>query len=723
MSSEYTTILDAGVQTTIPDIAVHAQQLVYLDFDGADTAYHGELLTIDGIHVEDSGFDQVSISFIVKSLNAQFDDSVLFTAVRPESTDAYSTIYIGVTSAFDEYGSFLGLAETVDSGNLISDDNAFVFLDSTAATELVTSVIAHETKHLLGTLDHGGDGLARYAEVIDIMNGEVVNRRSVNSGTSMLIWSGGTANSTVINSAGALRVYNGGIVNQTIVSRYGDLYVSIGGIANNTIVNGFGEAGVYSGGVANDTIVNSYGDLLVFSGGTANHTTVNSWGEILVYNGGVANGIDLDDYAAMLYVRSGGTANSTTLDGNGYIYLSSGGTANNTTMNRGTMYVYSGGTANGLNLHSGASVYIDSGGTALNVVNSDYALSVDVIKGDSETVVKGTNADGTEFFVSNGRAYHVHGRLSVESGGTADYTAVEYYITIDGTANHTIANGGLVHLYNGVANDTILNSNGGLEVSGGTANHTIANMGDVCIYSGGTINDLVLNVGSLCVSNGGIMNFTTVNSGGTVHMYKGGMATDLIVNSGGELIVSRGAILEGDILLAGTATMSGTVSASMATITFGLNQRTPTDSYIVNNISPISDASFAIMVADDQKEGTYQLVGKASGFSDAVTVQGLNQEFYGMLSVGETISVDDKDYSLLNESSVLSIRVKSNLPDTTPPTITNISANTTLLTNSDVIVTADFGDDEELASQQYRIDSGGWNAYTSGVTMAQNGMV
>ena len=115
---------------------------------------------IDNITVDDSGFDSTAISYIVAALNAQFDDDVVFTAELSE-TDEYSTIYIGITSAFDAYGDFLGLAETIDSGNQIHDDNAFVFLNSTVSVELVTSVIAHETEHLVNGLEHDVDGLEK----------------------------------------------------------------------------------------------------------------------------------------------------------------------------------------------------------------------------------------------------------------------------------------------------------------------------------------------------------------------------------------------------------------------------------------------------------------------------------------------------------------------------------------------------------------------------------
>ena len=152
----------SGIQTVIQQSATEVPQVVYLDFDGAETSYNGELVTIDNVTVEDSGFDSESIAFIVDVLNEQFGDDVVFTADIPQTYE-YSTIYIGVTSAFESYGDFLGLAETIDSGNKIHNDNAFVLLNFTTSLDLVTSVIAHETEHIVHGTEHEGTGLEKYA--------------------------------------------------------------------------------------------------------------------------------------------------------------------------------------------------------------------------------------------------------------------------------------------------------------------------------------------------------------------------------------------------------------------------------------------------------------------------------------------------------------------------------------------------------------------------------
>ncbi len=61
--------------------------------------------------------------------------------------------------------------------------------------------------------------------------------------------------------------------------------------------------------------------------------------------------------------------------------------------------------------------------------------------------------------------------------------------------------------------------------------------------------------------------------------------------------------------------------------------------------------------------------------------------------------------------------------DKEAPTITGIAADTATATNRDVTVTANFADNVALATKQYKIGTGSWQNYTSGVTMTVNGAV
>ncbi|MBP5411478.1 MAG: pre-peptidase C-terminal domain-containing protein, partial [Lachnospiraceae bacterium] len=74
------------------------------------------------------------------------------------------------------------------------------------------------------------------------------------------------------------------------------------------------------------------------------------------------------------------------------------------------------------------------------------------------------------------------------------------------------------------------------------------------------------------------------------------------------------------------------------------------------------------------------------------------------------------------ESKYASLRVVG--IDLVPPTISNVAANITTVTNTDVIVTAEFADDVALASSLYKIgENGNWLDYVDGVTVKENSTV
>ncbi len=146
-----------GLQLVDPDISSWNGQIIYLDFDGQeDVTYNGPVTV--GFDVpafqgpgELTGQEQEIINQILAELEQTFAGTgIIFTTSRPAEGIEYSTIYIGGDdSVFDEYGSFLGLAEQVDVGNKNQCDEAFVFSNG-LSTKKIVSVISHELAHLLG---------------------------------------------------------------------------------------------------------------------------------------------------------------------------------------------------------------------------------------------------------------------------------------------------------------------------------------------------------------------------------------------------------------------------------------------------------------------------------------------------------------------------------------------------------------------------------------------
>ena len=145
-------IVTGGVQY-VPQIAM---QYVYLDFDGEVTTYRNNDLDITlDVEVEDSGMSKEQKQYILAELSARYTlDDIVFTIEKPADMVEYSTIYIGQTDDFDKYGSFSGLAETIDKGNQIKNDNAFVAADTTGDLDTVVSVIAHEVDHIVYGKSH-----------------------------------------------------------------------------------------------------------------------------------------------------------------------------------------------------------------------------------------------------------------------------------------------------------------------------------------------------------------------------------------------------------------------------------------------------------------------------------------------------------------------------------------------------------------------------------------
>lgn len=133
-------------------------QVVFLDFDGAaDVTFNG-LIVVEGIDVpafeapgQLAGLEGQIISDVLGRLEATFAGTgIIFTTAHPDLSSSFSTVLIGGDdSAFREHGSFIGLAETIDIGNQINNDNAYVFSEHVPLDALADTV-AHEIGHLLG---------------------------------------------------------------------------------------------------------------------------------------------------------------------------------------------------------------------------------------------------------------------------------------------------------------------------------------------------------------------------------------------------------------------------------------------------------------------------------------------------------------------------------------------------------------------------------------------
>ena len=484
-------------------------------------------------------------------------------------------------------------------------------------------------------------------------------------GDSMTILNGGTANSTTVNSGGAMIVSSGGRANSTTVNSGGRMHIYSGGTAQNVVWTPcVGKLIVYDG--ATVTYVSSYSGVYFGSDNTLLSSAAEMTGKVLssgcsmyAMNGGNANDTVINgDYygSSFLYISGGGNANNTTVNAHGCMHVYNGGTADSTTVNYlGFLYVSSGGTANSTNVNAFGYLHVSSGGTANSTAVNSTAI------------------------------------MRVSNGGTANSTAVnstgQLFVCNGGTANNTVVNSdSWMHIFSGGnANNTTVNSSGIMHVSsGGTANSTAVNSGGwMGVSSGGTANSIVVNSPDLYVSDGGMANSTVVNSGGRIYVLLSGTAVGTVISpggnmticgeadgasvgSGGVMWISRGKVT-GALMIASGAIVSAYVGSI---IDFDISEISPEAPARVNDLSLICGTpNFTITVSGSQANGTYKLADYAHGFDKTVTICN-TAGVCDTITVGKTVNLGGRDFSLNLNSGTLSLTVGGGSP--VPPPVASI---------------------------------------------------
>ncbi|MBQ4106507.1 MAG: hypothetical protein IJC73_02880 [Lentisphaeria bacterium] len=434
--SEMLCVENGGVQY-VPQI-LETKQIIYLDFDGALSRYDGEYLTVDRVEVTDSQLSPERVAAIVTALNAQFAGmNIEFVSERPDSAE-YSTIFVGKTSAFDSYGNYAGLAETIDHDNANKSDNAFVMLDAASSDAEIVSVISHEAAHLTGLLDHGGSGLDAYA-VTSTFSGSYQNSMFIVTGDDITLIGGGTY-ATTIAYGGRLTLRNGAYADDLHIRAGGVLAVSSGCRVTSVTVS--------SGG---SMYVNEYAAYLnavnILDGAVVNLSgSVPLW-KIHVSSGGALHLSSGIQYSSGLQIYSSGKAivrsgavvsNAELLESKARLLVSSGGSAVEARMNKGTtIEVYQGGelssnhrrgsaTAFGtcqINVRGGRMVNTTLYGTTADIFSGGLASQVNIIDFGLIQVRSGGYVNNVTI-EKNGKMtfadYASGGKVTVQSGGLLD---------------------------------------------------------------------------------------------------------------------------------------------------------------------------------------------------------------------------------------------------------------------------------------------------------------
>ena len=614
-----------------------------------------------------------------------------------------------------------------------------------------------------------------------VYSGGITRATIVNTNGSIMVSNGGKASAATVYAAGLMTVYNSGMASATTVNSGGSLAASNGGMANETTVNSGGSMTVYSGGMANTTTLNSGGSMMVSNGGTASFA-FNPWqgavssaaGATITYlerdanvywGNGVSGIIGKADVVESIVISSGvsmhvfngGTASGTTVNAYGFMYVSSGGSAvgillnsngfldirsanvNSATVSRGGSCAIAGGTVNHLTLMSrGSAVVSNTEINGVEVFSSGRLDCVSYLEGKMAVSGAIVHSDG-QITMSSGALISATtvskaGTLNLENGGSSYQTHIyeEGKFTMLGVANHTVLNGG--SMYIGDSAYRYYDGTGGVPTSNVYdedihASVNILNSSWMHVYSGGTATSNTISSNSWAhVYYGGTATSNVINSSGYLTLQDSGTADTTVLHSGGYMRLYTGAILKGETCVggkvtvenAGTSATEDVIRAYGAKINYLVSERTTADESIITDLGMIMGATYFVTVSDIQLSGIYRLADGAKDFTGSIMVKNTANQELGVLSVGQTLQMNGVGYSLNLTGNQLIFTVSGGVSDTEPPTITQITANTTAATNQNVTVTANFADNVALASKQYRLGSGNWLDYAGEITVTAN---
>ncbi len=514
-------------------------------------------------------------------------------------------------------------------------------------------------------------------------SGNPIDSITLSSGDTLVVSSGGTASGIIIDAGGSEQVAAGGTAAATTVNAGGSATISLGGVANGVVDSsggtvvftnpvlsgatftsiGYGQTfsgvteltgatvellnpaitgqftlDIASGGVVVNAALTSGGSLTVQGGasfadnvgaggeqvfsGLASGSMV-SGGTEIVY-GGVASGTSLIAGSTQLVVSfiTPGSAVQTSLISSTEVVR--GGVADGTIVGSGALQIFDEGTgsASGTILNSGGIVLVTPGAVFLNpvsnggtVISSGVALVSNLLADASAPPVvaieTGQNdavaQSQVEFVLASGAATSsvVNGQQSVFSGGVANGTIVtsngEQNVYAGGQATSAMVNGGSISILGGTATGMVLfnyadaavvsgNANATV-VSGtadflvetvGTASGTIVSSGGVIeVISGGVASATQIGFGgSATISEGGQDNFAQVASGGIDIVYSGGLASGAVISSGGTLSLQTSGQASGTQLQQGGAIILQNIAVSsggMASFNYATDVLTVTE--------------------------------------------------------------------------------------------------------------------------------------------------
>jgi len=599
----------------------------------------------------------------------------------------------------------------------------------------------------------------------DIENGGTLTSATLLKGGNGVVYAGATAAQVAVSGGGYFLLY-GGSADNTTVSSDGLFTVqeTTGKATITTLLTG-GTMLVDYAATAQGTTVNG-GRLDVRNNCTLDNTTMNG-GTILVsaskvqtmtMNGGSvktdpASTVQDVTMNGGQFTAEGGTVTKISV-GTGAVFSAAATALQDVTVNGGQAEISSaaltdakitagtatitGMTIDGLTVGAGATATLDN----TSIIVGKASFEADAIVGiDGATVAFSTAvATTTEAQISG---------LSV-AGGDAVYTLtaepeVGVYLLADGAAgfdsdvtfgeytlhlgDDPIKVGALIYSLSLIEDAlTLTIDNYAPDTSIVYANSQWASLADGTEVMIGTL-PAIIGVNAFATGDAA-MAAVAETADGSVRVtggkvsFNSGVIKDTIVYGGAEVTVSSVASsvsfsVNSGATLTGKATFAeGSQITINGTVVFDTAYATAESAQYTLAAMPEGKASFLLNAAEP-KAGTYLLLDGLSSFEDSVTFGE-----YSLTVGGTPVSVDGLDYALsMGAGNVLTLTV-SKTADTVAPTVSDIKASPTGPTNQDVVVTAVFDDDVELASSLFKIgDAADWSPYVSGVTFSQNGTV
>ena len=215
------------------------------------------------------------------------------------------------------------------------------------------------------------------------------------------------------------------------------------------------------------------------------------------------------------------------------------------------------------------------------------------------------------------------------------------------------------------------------------------------ISSGSSVSGIILENDTMTILDGGIATTTTVKDGGLI-VDGGKMTGEMAFADGADVFADNGAILD-----------------------FDISELTPEAGARVNNLAIIQGTPlYTLTVSAEQAKGIYTLADGAAKFKSTISVLNTLGNELGTLTVGETLSVGDTDYTLNlgteMAADALTLTVEQN--DTEAPVITLTGDTETAVLQTTLTAAVDDG-----SQIYYRISEfGNWKKYTEPIIASLN---